>query len=141
MSLKVNSLLEDTGEVAKALELLKRITSFKILKKDNKQLWGKESCTQKSKVFMASIPNIHRDLLTIRAAQHFDDDETVNAMALALLLDFADIAQAPEVECDIEHVQLKAEFTNASYRAFSDGAWTQSHAVRGLGSQEERAGQ
>ena len=92
---------------------------------------------------MASIPNIHRDLLTIRAAQHFDDDETVNAMALALLLDFADIAQAPEVECDIKHVQLKAEFKNASYRAFSDGAlWTQSHAVQGLLEvKKKRAGQ
>lgn len=55
-------------------------------------------------------------------------------MALAVLLDsFADIAQAPEVEYDLKHVQLQAEFKNASYRAFSDGVlWTQSHAARTL---------
>lgn len=63
----------------------------------------------------------------------FDDDTTVNAMASTLLLDFADIAQAPEVECHRKDVQLKAQFKNASYRAFSDGVlWTQSHAVQGL---------
>ena len=55
-------------------------------------------------------------------------------MALAVLLDsFADIAQAPEVGCDLKHIQLKAEFKNASYRAFSDGVlWTQRHAVQGF---------
>ena len=47
----------------------------------------------------------------------FDDDTTVNAMALTLLLDFTDIAQAPEVECHLKDVQLKAQFKNASYRA------------------------